>query len=64
MNQFQQSEVVTVRLEIDIFLADLESDLALNKDEKYKAEWDKKYTKLKGIQHKFLQRYLNTLGKL
>ncbi|OYU78852.1 MAG: hypothetical protein CFE23_16680 [Flavobacterium sp. BFFFF1] len=64
MNTYSMSEVISARYQIDIFLADLDSDLALNKDEKYKAEWEKKYAKLKGIQNEFVKRYKESLDKL
>lgn len=64
MNEYSQTEVITARLFIDIFLADLESDLALKNDEKYRAEWKKKHDKLKSFQHDFLKGYLESISKL
>ena len=64
MNEYSQNEVIEVRLYIDIFLADLESDLELKNDEKYRTEWNRKNDKLKSFQHDFLNGYLESVSKL
>jgi hypothetical protein len=64
MNDNSLTEVIATSHSIDIFLADLDSDLELNNDEKYKIEWNKKHDKLKNIQLDFLKGYFENISKL
>lgn len=53
-NYLSLESVISVRLDINIFKADVESDLSIGNDRKYRQVWDSKYEKLQYIKNKFL----------
>lgn len=62
LNQYSLDEVTSVKSSIDIFLADLDSDLSINNDKKYSAIWIEKLDKLKFIQHQFITKYKENIS--
>ncbi len=45
-------------------MADLESDLTIANDKKYRIEWENKLSKLNSIKNKFLKEYKENLNEL
>jgi len=57
MEEISIPEVTSLENEIDIFLADLPSDLSINNDKEYRQKWKEKYSKLKQIQSNLEKAY-------
>ncbi|HEY0045160.1 MAG TPA: hypothetical protein VGB44_00445 [Flavobacterium sp.] len=64
LNYHMQMEVVSAKQSLEIFNADLQSDLEIYEDKKYTAVWNEKYLRLKSIQNHFLKSYLQKQEKI
>ena len=62
-NTFSVDSYISVMHSVDIFIADLESDLEISNDKKYKIVWNEKYDELRSIQFEFLKNYNEELEK-
>jgi hypothetical protein len=62
-NTFSVNSNISVMHSVDIFIADLESDLEISNDKKYKIVWKEKYDELRSIQFEFLKNYIEELGE-